>query len=221
MWSLYDVDYAEPGQGAYNYTTLCNNTNINGVGIQTCNIANVNEGAHNVYVICKDGANNKQSSSQNTHVSFIKDNSAPEINITSPENNSLVNSLITANVLITDASNYTARYELREYYNRTLNTSGIVGVSGNISLDLSNLKGVFELIISATDIYSRTRNESVVMIVDNTVPSLNVVTSPSRSYFGENFDLTIRATLLTNASLQESHPHDITITEEAPNYSRM
>jgi len=200
VWSLYDVDYAEPGQGAYNYTTLCNNTNINGVGIQTCNIANVNEGAHNVYVICKDGANNKQSSSQNTHVSFIKDNSAPEINITSPENNSLVNSLITANVLITDASNYTARYELREYYNRTLNTSGIVGVSGNISLDLSNLKGVFELIISATDIYSRTRNESVVMIVDNTVPSLNVVTSPSRSYFGENFDLTIRATLLTNAS---------------------
>ena len=210
VWSFYDIYYVEPGQGSYNYSDYCTNTrNDNFVGYYSCNITPVTEGTVNVHVICKDSADNKQSASGNTDITFVKENQAPEINITSPVNNALINSQVTASAIISDASNYSARYELRDYYTNNIVLSGLISDINNIIFDVSNLEGTYKFYIIATDTYNYSRNKSVTVVIDNSIPSLNLIMD--RNYWGQNFNLGIEATLYTNLTynITNSTNHEI------------
>ncbi|MBU2443171.1 MAG: hypothetical protein KKF95_03810, partial [Nanoarchaeota archaeon] len=199
-WSYYDIDYTQPSQ-LTNYSWACTNTAnnpVNRTGNYTCEIETPNEAVYTVHVNCKDDAGNKQLASENTDITFIKENEPPQINITYPENNIIVNGVISANVSIWDVSNYTARYELREYVNNTLIINQTISNLSNITMNTTGLGGEYIFRVFATDDYNHTSNESVNFVVNNNAPTVRIILS--NTYQNSDFNFSIASTLYYNIS---------------------
>ena len=194
VWSYYDIAFTQPSN-ATNYSWWCDNS-ANATGQYQCIATGITEEEWNLHVTCRDTAGNKQTQNENTDFTFIKENAAPQINITYPENNSVVNGVINASATIWDASSYNATYELKDPDNNSVMLSGVINDSSAIELDLTNLEGEYTFIVNATDAYNHSSNASISFVVDNNIPTVNIVLS--KAYYGQDFNITLRATLFTN-----------------------
>ena len=199
VWSYVDISYAEPTSIA-NYSTLCSSA---GQGKYYCDV-NSTEGTWDVHFTCKDSAGNKQTYNQNTDITFVKEYQAPVINISYPQNNSLVNGIINASANITDASSYNASYELKNILSGEVASTGTITDPTHITLNLTGLDEEYLFTITATDAYNHTSNSSVIFVVDNGVPTIRMTNEPysenNTYYVPDNFNFTIRATQLTNVT---------------------
>ncbi|MBC8494824.1 fibronectin type III domain-containing protein [archaeon] len=193
-WSLYDVDYADPQ--ANGYITACANP-INSTS-QMCVVTNISQGVHNVHVVCEDTAGNRQSANENTDFMFTKEYQPPLINITAPENNDIVNGVVSVQISIWDVSSYTDWYELRKVDNGNLVLNETIGDPTGFAIDTTFMEGEYNLTVFARDTYNYKSNASIIFIVDNNAPTTSIILGSN--YYNQNFSFTIRSTLFANLS---------------------
>ncbi|NQU97964.1 hypothetical protein HQ533_00715 [Candidatus Woesearchaeota archaeon] len=216
VWSYYDIAYTD--ENWLNYSWNCDNT-ANATGIYTCNAKNITEGIWTLHATCRDSAGNKQTQNENTDFTFIKENAPPQINITIPENNSIVNGVINASASIWDASSYNATYEVRKVDDDSLATSGAITDPSSISIDTTSFDGEYTLTVFAIDAYNHSSNESAVFIVDNNAPTVNIVLD--ESYYNADFNFTLSTTLFTNLTYNLTNSSGSLIRNQTWNYAVM
>ena len=200
VWSYYDIDYTSPGP-LTNYTWACVNTindPVTRIGNYTCEIRTPTERLYNAHVNCKDDAANKQLQTENTDLFFYKENQGPQINITNPENNSIVNGIINVNISVWDLSNYSLTYLVKKVPENISVIYRNVTDETNIHINTTSLDGEYRLTFYGVDEYNHSSESSVNFIVNNNAPTVSIIL-PAQ-YQKQDFNFSIVSTLFTNMS---------------------